>query len=249
MAVLLWFSRLRLSPAQEVRPLERLRTPDEPTGAASFKQVLLTIPIHADIERFLWGALFSISFWSAWEKEGSMSEEDAARFIKDILLSRMEFNMLGTIQAVFREELHPSMLLCDGSVLDKADYPELWEVYPEFSKDATTLTLPDLREQFIRGLGTSEVLGDTGGEAEHVLDLVEMPSHSHNDTGHTHTEVTATPFPTLVGAGAPAVYAVSGVGVTGIGNAILDNTGGGEAHNNLPPYYVLAYAMIVKVLP
>ena len=229
--------------------MKKLRTPDNIGGVVEYQQYILSLPTNIDIQRFFWGGVVGVSFLTSWEEAGTMTPFEAANHIKEALDSIMPFNLLGTIQAVFRDTLDPAMLLCDGAVYDKVDYPELWEIIPSWSKDATTLTVPDLSGQFIRGLGGAEIIGDTGGESEHVLDIVEMPTHSHTNSPHNHSEITASPFPTLVGAGAPAVYAVSGVGATGLAGVTIDDSGGGEAHNNLPPYYVLAYAIVAKVRP
>lgn len=227
--------------------MERLRTPDEPIGSATYKQVLLTIPTHVDLERFIWGALFSIAFWTSWEEGGSLSVEDTTQFIKQVLLSRKEFNLIGAILPFYTEDLPNLTLLCDGSVYNKSDYPLLWEALPGAAKDATTFTVPDLREKFLLGASDDYPVSQEGGEFAVTLTEAEMPSHTHTNTPHSHSEIVATPFPTLVGAGAPAVYAVSGVGVTGASGVVIDSTGGGGEHENMPPYYALRYYIIAGV--
>lgn len=228
---------------------DKLRTPDAPTDPVVFQQYLITLPVIPDLATKIWGAVTGIAMNTAWVDYGTMSSREAAEYIKQALNSRMEFNMLGTIQAVIRETLDSSMLLCDGSVYNKEDYPQLWEIWPSAMKDAISLTLPDLRNLFLVGATMDYSLGDTGGTAEETLTIAQIPSHDHTSNPHTHSEITATPFPTLVGAGAPAVYAVSGVGATGFETVTINPTGGDEAHNNLPPYYAVVYAVIAKVVP
>jgi len=92
--------------------------------------------------------------------------------------------------------------------------------------------------------------GMTGGEAEHTLTAAEMPDHTHAQAGHFHT------FPN--GAGAFAIGGAAGdpvltAGALGQGPwfagtlkslvnqtndvaAVNQSAGGGQAHNNLPPY-------------
>lgn len=83
------------------------------------------------------------------------------------------------------------------------------------------------------GAGNDYALGDVGGEAEHTLTVDEMPSHSHNF---------------VYGGSALCLGVTSGAEITGgfASGAYWNNlnkrrsdiasTGGGKAHNNLPPY-------------
>lgn len=105
--------------------LKRLPTPDAPSGGYEYRQVLLTVPSNADLERFLWGALSALAYWSSWDEVGTMTAEEAAQLMKAVLFSRQEFNMLGMIVPVYLEALPSSMLLCDGSVYNKVDYPSV----------------------------------------------------------------------------------------------------------------------------
>lgn len=66
-----------------------------------------------------------------------------------------------------------------------------------------------------------DTAGKTGGEKTHVLTIAEMPAHTHTQTG-----VNA---------------ANSGTSGTGANNGISNtgSTGGGGAHNNMQPYFVI----------
>ena len=125
---------------------------------------------------------------------------------------------------------------------------------------------PNLRDKFILGAGSTYAIGATGGEATHVLTTSEMPSHSHGgasgndspdhvhyDAGHTHS----TPWRDGTGGtnGFQTTQNVSGflnimsTGYANIGGASTRHThsisaeGGGQAHNNMPPYYAIAFIM------
>ncbi len=118
---------------------------------------------------------------------------------------------------------------------------------------------PDLRGRFIVGAGevkeltnSSSVWGEkayektvtfkmneTGGEDKHKLHSIEMPLHSH---GHRHYGCNAQNcFYNHEGYAGDGGYArraeTDFVGGDGSGNTV--------PHNNMPPYYVLAY--IIKV--
>lgn len=148
--------------------------------------------------------------------------------------------------------------LCDGRPVD-ATYPVLRQLLLDagspHGNNGTDPLSPNLVDRFIVGAGGGYAPGDTGGEAEVTLTEAQMPAHSH--TGSTNT----------TGAHSHSAASVGGNAVTGkapdatIGNnhatfdiptnsagshshsISLNNTGGGEAHNNLPPYYALCFIM------
>lgn len=88
---------------------------------------------------------------------------------------------------------------------------------------------PDLRDRFVIGAGNIYSVGATGGEAQHTLTVEEMPSHNHQEYG------------TGIITG-NHIYRGGG-GQLGLSDDSTGYTGGGAAHNNLPPYYALAFIM------
>lgn len=123
---------------------------------------------------------------------------------------------------------------------------------------------PNLKDKFIVSagdrFGNGKLKGLTGGEEDHALKIEEMPTHTHtqnahnhgvNDPGHSHIihadNDTDTPWPygatgnNLDGT-VSTNSAVTGISINSA-TAINQNSGGGMPHNNLPPYYALAFIM------
>jgi microcystin-dependent protein len=113
---------------------------------------------------------------------------------------------------------------------------------------------PDLRNKFVLGWGNRGISAQ-GGEENVTLSVAQMPSHNHgasvSDPGHTHDLHNGQDRNWQDGTGGiTAVRMSSGnyggtsikSNTTGISVGISNN-GGNQAHNNMPPFYTLAYIM------
>jgi microcystin-dependent protein len=120
---------------------------------------------------------------------------------------------------------------------------------------------PDMRDRFVVGAGNSYAVGDTGGANSVTLTEAQMPAHTHTFSGSTNT--TGAHIHPITG----DIFSGNGT-FTGFtprttsGNFFTNNNttssagdhshtfsgttasrGGGQAHENRPPYYALAYIM------
>lgn len=95
---------------------------------------------------------------------------------------------------------------------------------------------PDLRDKFVLGAGQIYSAGVIGGETKHTLTVEEMPAHFHYVMEYAGPSgVTgATAFNNHI---ASATNDASSNGTSIVGS--------NQAHNNMPPYYALAYIMRV----
>lgn len=183
----------------------------------------------------------------AWVENGGISAQQASELYCEQWARLIEdYCMIGSIFAYATTNPPPNCLECDGTSYSGDDYPELFAVIADEFKSGNNFTVPDLRGKFVLGVSGSHPVASSGGSETHTLDVSEMPAHSHTDLGHAHTEVIAAPNVTTIGPGSPQPTAVPSAGVTGIGSANLDNAGGGQSHNNMPPYMALKYAMVAK---
>ena len=93
-------------------------------------------------------------------------------------------------------------------------------------------TWTQLKDRFLLGAGSTYTNGSTGGEASHTLTVNEMPSHSHPQY------VTVSSGGSLSANCDYDSYA-SGKARKSAQNVSTGTTGGGNSHNNMPPYLVV----------
>lgn len=107
-------------------------------------------------------------------------------------------------------------------------------------------TWQQIKDRFLLAAGDSYSAGSTGGEAAHTLTVSEMPSHTHSATiadpnlrcGENGDFANYNMYGSLGG------WGLAAVSENNKGNARLflrdtvnvAGTGGGAAHNNMPPY-------------
>jgi microcystin-dependent protein len=138
--------------------------------------------------------------------------------------------------------------LCFGQAVSRTTFADLFAVVGTtygIGDGSTTFNLPDLRGRVVAGKddmgGTSanrltglsggvngDVLGAAGGAEIHTLTTAEMPSHTHTITYGVDD---------VNGGGGTFPSYLEDTGRTETANA----TGGGGAHNNVQPTFILNY--------
>lgn len=94
-------------------------------------------------------------------------------------------------------------------------------------------TWTQIKDTFLLAAGSSYSAGSTGGEATHTLTVDEMPAHGHSLSFASYGSL----YGDFLGGGASSKRTAYPSTATSVGDALrADNTGGGKAHNNMPPY-------------
>jgi microcystin-dependent protein len=129
-------------------------------------------------------------------------------------------------------------LLCDGSSVATATYPDLHTAIGyAYGGAGANFNLPNMVGVFTKGAATQTAT--TGGANSKTLTVSEMPAHDHtiNDPGHTH-EIGGTY------SGSTLNVSFSGRGVNSYSSTTgitINNTGGGSSFDNQPAFLEMQF--------
>lgn len=112
-----------------------------------------------------------------------------------------------------------------------ADVPDGWAIC-----DGTNGT-PDLRGRFVLGASDVYTMGGTGGEESVTLKAINLPGHRHTIKATNGTGTGSAEYVTYA---TGSVKNLSSVISLEYGDSLY---GQASAHENMPPYYALAYIM------
>lgn len=90
-------------------------------------------------------------------------------------------------------------------------------------------TWEPIKDRFLLLAGDTYKAGSTGGEATHKLTINEMPSHNHMVDYDQVWD----------GGGGTRALGTTDNGGSWASGTWVHNTGGSQAHNNMPPYIVV----------
>lgn len=178
------------------------------------------------------GALSFAAIREPLEQTGALTPEtaqDALNAMIEVYLNENPaMTPVGAIMFWTMDTPPDRWIVCDGSGYLKVDYPELWGLWgTKYGSSPDFFGSPNMFGRFPYGADFAHELDDTFGESEHTLTIGEMPAHSHRvqkQSATVNASVnTATPAARTDNPATPDI--------------MTDETGGGGAHNNMPPGY------------
>jgi microcystin-dependent protein len=136
--------------------------------------------------------------------------------------------------------------LCNGQLLpinqNQALFSLLGTTYGGDGR--VNFALPNLQGRVPNHFTGGFVLGQTGGETAHTLNIAELPAHTHTPTGND------TDPPTASGAGGNLWGHVTGRYAASANAAMnpagVAAAGGSQPHNNMSPYLVLNFIIALQ---
>lgn len=136
--------------------------------------------------------------------------------------------------------------LCNGQLLSISEYSTLFNLIgTTYGGDGqNTFALPDLRGRTPIHIGTgggqTYVQGQQGGVENVTLTTSQLPAHNHAVTAEGASGNANSPSGGYFAGSTLGQYASSSSGVSA---AVLQNTGGGQPHNNLMPYLTVSFVI------
>lgn len=198
---------------------------------------------------FIWAVnevLSALTSADVWRDSNTVTALDAAAAASEMYHRyRTEIpTVIGDIVPGLRETGTSDRLLCDGSMYDRSEYPELWAVLPAQFKSTflQKIITPDLRNRVIIGPGDAPLFS-TGGAKEVTLTTAQMPIHQHGTAPANHQVMLSSTAATAIRVG---VVDPGGAYVQPSGGAVSGSAGGGAAHENRPPYMALNWFLVAR---
>ena len=107
---------------------------------------------------------------------------------------------VGSICAFPSSSVPSGFLICDGSLVSRSTYSDLFNVIGTTygaGDGSTTFALPNLSGRVPMGPASGYALGSSGGEYSHELTLTELAEHDHEVPSHGHANTIAAQVPEL----------------------------------------------------
>src|SRR5262249_27079210 len=147
---------------------------------------------------------------------------------------------LGEIKIVSFNFPPKGWALCNGQLLPINQNQALFSILgTTYGGDGrVNFALPNLQGRSPVHVGNGIVLGETGGEQAHTLNISELPAHTHVPVGNSQAPNTGTPVGNLWAANAKQYLPTPNNAML---PACIQPIGGNQPHENMSPYLVLLF--------
>ena len=142
---------------------------------------------------------------------------------------------------------------CDGQLLDISQHPELFAIMgTTYGGDGrTSFALPDLRGRvpLHPGIGpglTERKAGGRGGEEAVALTIDELASHGHEAVGSDQEGDAPSPAETVWSRSNQGDMQYSFAPEVTLHPEAIQPAGGGQAHDNMPPFLGVHYIIALQ---
>lgn len=171
------------------------------------------------------------------ENKAKTTDSTIASTKSDLEASILKAVPIGTIVMWATSTPPEGWLLCNGKEVSRAAYVELFKVLGTSvgAAGSSSFKIPDLTGRFPLGTSGFHGLHSTGGAETHTLTVAEMPAHDHGIGGNIVQR----------GSGSDAFRELAGA-YPGSNNPSSQSIGGGQPHNNMPPYYGINFIIRAK---
>lgn len=174
---------------------------------------------------------------TATEGKARTTDSTIASTKSDLEASILKAVPIGTIVMWATSTPPEGWLLCNGKEVSRAAYTELFKVLGTSvgATGSSSFKIPDLTGRFPLGASGAHGLHSTGGAETHTLTVDEMPAHDHGVGGNIVQR----------GSGSDAFRELAGA-YPGDSNPSSQSVGGGQPHNNMPPFYGINFIIRAK---
>ena len=158
----------------------------------------------------------------------------------------MALPFLAEIRIVSFDFAPKGWALCNGQLLPINQNQALFSILgTTYGGDGrVNFALPNLQGRSPVHVGQGIILGQSGGETSHTLNISELPAHNHVPTGSSNSPSAASPAGNLWAANPNNAY--SDTPNTAMNPACVTATGGSQPHENMSPYQVLNFIISLQ---
>ena len=138
--------------------------------------------------------------------------------------------------------------LCNGQTLPINQNQALFSLFGTTygGNGQTTFALPNLQGQTPIHIGGGFFQGQNGGEQNHTLTSLEMPTHTHVAQGTTTNADQPVPTGNLLGAANNMYTGANAGGLTPLDPTSISTLGGSQPHQNMQPYLTLSFCVALQ---